>query len=56
MVIQLTLKFSEGQTHDTQLAPELVEELPRGGFSVADRGYDCEYLRWIIREMGFTVK
>ena len=41
-----------GQVHDSQLAPELIERLPVSDYVVADRGYDCEYLRWLIRDRG----
>ena len=36
--------------HDIQMATELVERTPRSEYTVADKGYDGEYLRWVIHE------
>ena len=32
------------------MATELIERTPKSSFTIADKGYDGEYLRWIIRE------
>jgi hypothetical protein len=32
------------------MATELVERTPSSEFTVADKGYDGDYLRWVIRE------
>jgi transposase len=43
-------EITEGQVHDIQMASELIERTPRSDYTVADKGYDGEYLRWVIRE------
>jgi transposase len=48
----IDFEITEGQIHDIQLATELVERTPRSEYTVADKGYDGEYLRWVIRECG----
>ena len=32
------------------MAPELIERTPKSTYTIADKGYDAEYLRWVIRE------
>ena len=46
----IDFEITEGQVHDIQMATELVERTPRSDYTVADKGYDGEYLRWVIRE------
>lgn len=31
------------------MAPELIERTPHSTYTIADKGYDGEYLRWVIR-------
>lgn len=46
----IDFEITEGQVHDIQMATELVERTPKSDFTIADKGYDGEYLRWVIRE------
>lgn len=46
----IDFEITEGQIHDIQMATELVERTPQSDYTVADKGYDGEYLRWVIRE------
>ena len=46
----IDFEITEGQVHDIQMATELVERTPRSEYTVADKGYDGDYLRWVIRE------
>jgi transposase len=46
----IDFEITEGQLHDIQMATELVERTPHSDYTVADKGYDGEYLRWVIRE------
>ena len=32
------------------MAMELVERTPKSDYTIADKGYDGDYLRWVIRE------
>jgi transposase len=41
-----------GEVHDCKEAPKLVAELPDADYIVADKGYDSEELRILIREKG----
>lgn len=45
-------EITEGQMHDIQMAPALIERTPKSEFTVGDKGYDGEYVRWIIQECG----
>ena len=45
-------EVSEGQVHDVVMATELIERTPDSVYTIADKGYDAEYLRWVIEEMG----
>lgn len=50
----IDFEITEGQVHDIQMATELVERTPRSDYTVADKGYDGDYLRWVIRECRST--
>jgi transposase len=39
-----------GEVHDCKVAPEFIAQLPAADYTVADKGYDSEDLRQIIRE------
>lgn len=43
-------EITEGQIHDIMMATELIERTPQSRYTIADKGYDGEYLRWVIRE------
>jgi transposase len=40
-----------GQVHDSKAAPGLIDKLKNFSHIIADRGYDCEYLRSQIKDM-----
>ena len=46
----IDFEITEGQVHDIKMAPELRERTPQSTYTIADKGYDGEYLRWVIRE------
>ena len=46
----IDFEITEGQIHDIQMATELIERTPRSRYTIADKGYDGEYFRWVIRE------
>ncbi len=35
-------EITEGQLHDVKAAPDLISQLPKGGATIADRGYDSD--------------
>lgn len=43
-------EITGGNVHDIQMASELIERTPKSTYTIADKGYDGEYLRWVIRE------
>jgi len=43
-----------GQIHDCKAAPDLLENLPVSEFVIADKGYDSEALRSVIRKRPST--
>lgn len=38
-----------GEVHDSKAAIELIEKLPDAGYVIADRGYDSEQIRELVR-------
>lgn len=46
----IDFEITEGQVHDIQMATELIERTPRSDYTLADKGYDAEYFRWVIKE------
>jgi len=46
----IEFEVTEGQLHDSKAAPELIARLPEGGSTIADRGYDSDPLRDLIKE------
>ena len=43
-------EITEGQVHDIMMATELIERTPESTYTIADKGYDGEYFRWVIEE------
>ena len=43
-----------GEVHDSKAAPELLAKLPTSDYTIADKGYDSDELREIIREKSST--
>ena len=48
--LPLHFEISAGQNHDAKAAPSLLDSLPRADCTIADKAYDCEALRDLIRE------
>ena len=46
----IDFEITEGQVHDIQMATELIERTPKSEYTLADKGYDADYLRWTIEE------
>jgi transposase len=46
----IDFEITEGQVHDVMMATELIERTPQSDFTIADKGYDAEYIRWVIQE------
>jgi len=52
--LPLDFVITGGEVHDSKVAPELIEKLPVTEYTIADKGYDSEYLRARIREKNST--
>lgn len=48
--LPIDFEITGGQVQDCKVAPEFVLKLPTADYTIADKGYDCEMLRQIIRE------
>ena len=46
----IDFEITGGQVHDIQMASELIERTPESTYTLADKGYDAEYFRWVIKE------
>lgn len=46
----IDFEITEGQIHDIMMATELIERTPKSSYTLADKGYDGEYFRWVIEE------
>jgi len=47
--LPIEFKITGGEVHDCKCAPEFITKLPKADYTIADRGYDSEELRDIIR-------
>jgi transposase len=45
----IEFEITGGEVHDCKAAPEFVSKLPTADYTIADKGYDSEELREIIR-------
>jgi len=50
--LPIAFKLTGGEVHDCKAAPEFIGKLPVSDYRVADKGYDSEVLRQIIRQKG----
>lgn len=48
--LSIDFEITEGQIHYSQMGSELIEKSEKGKYVVADRGYDAQYLRWIVKD------
>lgn len=46
----IDFEVTEGQVHDIIMATELIERTPESLYTIADKGYDAKYFRWVIEE------
>jgi len=47
--LPIEFEITGGEVHDCKIAPELIDKLPASDYLIADKGYDSEELREIIR-------
>ena len=52
--LPIEFDLTGGEVHDSKAAPELIARLPFSDYIIADKGYDSEEIRELIREKGST--
>jgi transposase len=52
--LPIEFDLTGGEVHDSKAAPELIARLPFSDYKIADKGYDSEEIRKLIRETGGT--
>ena len=50
--LPIHFQITGGEVHDNKMAGELILQLPKADYVIADKGYDCEETRKLIRETG----
>ena len=50
--LPIKLVLTAGQTHDSQAAATLLEDLPENAVVLADKGYDADWIRAAIEARG----
>jgi transposase len=50
--LPIEFELTGGEVHDCKAAPEFIEKLPLAEYMIADKGYDSEELRELIRNKG----
>ena len=48
--VPLQIELSAGEMHDVPLAELLLQDLPKGTSSLADRGFDADWIRAMIED------
>lgn len=48
--LPIEFELTGGEVHDCKAAPEFIKKLPVSEYTVADKGYDSEELRQLIRD------
>lgn len=48
--LPIEFEITGGEVHDCKIAPEFITKLPRADYTIADKGYDSEELREMIRK------
>jgi len=48
--LPIEFELTGGEVHDCKVAPEFIEKLPVSEYTIADKGYDSEELRQLIRD------
>ncbi len=52
--LPIEFDLTGGEVHDSKAAPELIARLPLSDYIIADKGYDSEDIRVLIREKKST--
>jgi transposase len=52
--LPVAFRITEGQVHDSKIAPEFFASLPQSDFKIADKGYDDEVLRAQVKNNNET--
>lgn len=47
--LPIEFELTGGEMHDCKVAPEFIEKLPVSDYTIADKGYDSEEVREVIR-------
>lgn len=47
--LPIEFELTGGEVHDCKVAPEFIEKLPVSNYTIADKGYDSEEVRNVIR-------
>jgi len=47
--LPIDFEITGGEVHDCKVAPEFIAKLPSADYMIADKGYDSEELRDLIR-------
>lgn len=50
--LPIEFMITGGEVHDCKVAPEFIAQLPFANYTIADKGYDKEVLRDLIKEKG----
>ena len=50
--LPIDFMITGGEVHDCKVAPEFVAQLPTADYTIADKGYDKEQLRDLIKQKG----
>ncbi len=48
--LPIDFEITGGEVHDCKIAPEFISKLPATDYTIADKGYDSEELRQLIRD------
>lgn len=49
--LPVEFEITQGQIHDSKIADKIISKLPKGGYTMADRGYDNDQIRTQILKM-----
>jgi transposase len=52
--LPINFMLTSGEVHDCKVAPEFIATLPPSNYKIADKGYDNEELRELIRQQSST--
>lgn len=50
--LPIEFDITGGDVHDVNVAPELISKIPLADYTIADKGYDSESVRELIRSKG----